>query len=84
MAIIVRCSSCRQQFQVRDGLAEKAIVCRECGAEFQARAASAGDRAGNDPPDADVGAPVIDDGRLLLLGVEKQDMALPVIEIPQQ
>src|SRR5262245_13110920 len=55
MAITVRCSSCRQQFQVREGLAGKSIVCRECGAEFQARAASAGDWSGDDPPDAAVG-----------------------------
>jgi hypothetical protein len=55
MAITVRCSSCRQQFQVRDNLAGKSIVCRECGAEFQARAASAGDHAGDDPSDVDEG-----------------------------
>jgi hypothetical protein len=39
------------------------------------------------PPDAAGGIRVghlIDNGRLLLLGVEKQDMALPVIEIPTQ
>jgi hypothetical protein len=47
MAITVRCSSCRQKFQVRDGLAGKAIVCRECGAEFQARPASAQDQPGD-------------------------------------
>jgi hypothetical protein len=48
---------------------------------------SSGEVAWTLPPDATgsirIGH-VIDDGRLLLLGVEKQDMALPVIEIPQQ
>jgi hypothetical protein len=56
MAITVRCSSCRQQFQVRDGLTGKAVVCRECGAEFQARAASGSEQSGDDPSGAGDGA----------------------------
>ena len=34
MAITVKCSACQQQFQVRDNLAGKSIVCRECGADL--------------------------------------------------
>jgi hypothetical protein len=34
MAITVKCSACRQQFQVRDNLAGKSVVCRECGADL--------------------------------------------------
>ena len=53
MAITVKCDSCGQQYQVRDTLAGKSVVCKACGAGLPVAVAPARNPASDDEtPDA--------------------------------
>jgi hypothetical protein len=51
MPITVKCSSCDKEYQVRDSLAGKSVVCKECGAQVQvSRGLSRDPEDGDEPP----------------------------------
>jgi hypothetical protein len=52
MAITVKCGACQKQFQVRDGLAGKSVVCKECGADLPVPKSPSGTSADADAASA--------------------------------